>query len=104
MSCAKCNHIPCNIRSPNDLKSCLLKASELVNSGTLEYLGKGYWGDSFSCIRHGGSWGDFVTNFFKCSNCGQLFHLHAETYHGSGGAFDSIQEIEQSEGFEPERR
>lgn len=43
-------------------------------------------GEPFQDLVAGGPWGDFVSNYFSCSHCGQLFHLHAETYHGSGGA------------------
>ncbi|PXF64465.1 hypothetical protein DL796_04825 [Kangiella spongicola] len=102
VSCEVCSRFPCQIRSPQELKRSLRKASELVDSEKLEYLGKGYWGDRFAKIRHGGSWGDFVTNFFRCTHCTQLFHLHAETYHGSGGAFEAIDKIEKNEKFEPE--
>ncbi|MDZ5001653.1 hypothetical protein GNF79_21885, partial [Clostridium perfringens] len=32
----------------------------------------------------GGWYDDFMIHNFKCSKCGQLFELVAETYHGGG--------------------
>jgi hypothetical protein len=33
-------------------------------------------------------WEDYVEHRFRCSHCGELFWLHAETYHGSGGYWE----------------
>ena len=96
MNCDLCIQIlGIRIKSPNDLKRAINKAAELVTSEVLTYEGAGQYGVPFSRLASGGHWGDFVNNYFSCRSCGQLFHLHAETYHGSGGAFERIDKIEE---------
>jgi len=96
MSCPDCIQTTSNghIKRPDDLKRCIAKAAQLVESGTLRYVGAGKFGEPFQILADGELWGDIVSNYFSCTKCGQLFHLHAETYHGSGGAFESIQQID----------
>lgn len=79
---------------PSDLKHAIRKAAGAVQSGLLKYEGAGQSGDPFAILARGGHWGDFVSNYFSCTFCGQLFHLHAETYHGAGGAFVKVEKIE----------
>jgi hypothetical protein len=80
---------------PKDLKRAIGKAAEAVANGVLKYEGAGQSGDPFRPLASGGHWSDLVSNYFSCRSCGQLFHLHAETYHGSGGAFEKIEKIEE---------
>ena len=78
------------IDTPEKLRTTLRWLGEARQRGTLHYLGRGQMGDPFSTIEKGDCWGDFVSNYFSCPQCGQIFHLHAETYHGSGGAFVTV--------------
>jgi hypothetical protein len=96
MSCDHCNHLTSGtpIRSPANLKRAIATAAEALNSCVLKYEGAGKWSEPFQDIAAGGPWGDFVSNYFSCGFCGQLFHLHAETYHGSGGAFEKTSAIQ----------
>lgn len=98
MSCDHCIRLTSGtpIKSPANLERAIAKAAEALNSGVLRYEGAGKWGEPFQDLVAGGPWGDFVSNYFSCSHCGQLFHLHAETYHGSGGAFEKISAIQES--------
>jgi len=97
MSCDNCIRLISGtpIKSPTNLRQAINKAAEALRSGKLKYEGAGKWGDPFLYLAGGGHWGDFVSNYFSCSSCGQLFHLHAETYHGSGGAFEKITAIDE---------
>lgn len=36
-------------------------------------------------------WGDVVDLYFQCTQCGSVFSLHAETYHGRGGAWEYLE-------------
>ncbi|QTD46218.1 hypothetical protein [Ottowia testudinis] len=97
MSCEHCIRLTSGtpIKVPADLERAIKKIAESVMSGVLKDEGFGQWGDPFSKLANGGYWGDFVSNYFSCSICGQLFHLHAETYHGSGGSFEKVTSIEE---------
>ena len=83
------------IKLPADLTQVIAKVAEAINNDVLKYQGAGRYGEPFAYLVRGGHWGDFVSNYFSCKLCGQLFHLHAETYHGSGGAFEKIKEISE---------
>jgi hypothetical protein len=97
MSCDNCIRLTSGtpIKLPADLKRAIDKAAEAVKSGVLKYEGAGQFGDPFAPLARGGHWSDFVSNYFSCQSCGQLFHLHAETYHGSGGAFEKVDKIKE---------
>jgi hypothetical protein len=36
---------------------------------------------------------DYIEHTFQCSECGQRFRLSVETYHGSGGHWQPIDEV-----------
>ena len=93
MTCAQCEQAVRSkrIKRPDDLSQVIRSAAAAVEAGLLRYEGIGVWGDPFRSIAHGGGWGDFVNNYFSCPSCSQWFNLHAETYHGSGGAFEAIE-------------
>jgi hypothetical protein len=97
MSCDSCVRLTSGtpIRLPKDLKQAISRASEALKNGILKYEGAGAVGEPFNKLAEGRHWGDFVSNYFSCISCGQLFHLHAETYHGAGGAFEKIGKIEE---------
>ncbi|WP_309328152.1 hypothetical protein [Silvimonas sp.] len=92
MTCDKCISLisGTRIKIPKDLERAITKADDAVKRGVLKYEGAGVFGDPFVRLSRGGDWSDFVSNYFSCQTCGQLFHLHAETYHGSGGAFEKV--------------
>lgn len=96
MSCKNCisltNLKP--IKSLVELKDNIAMCQHQITSGVLENKGTGYWGTAFSKLAEGYI-GDFVSNYFSCTSCGQLFHLHAETYHGKGGAFEKVGSIDE---------
>jgi len=93
MSCDKCQSIKKVIKVPRDLTEAILLARLKIEDGTLKYLGAGCYGDPFKRIDSGKGWSDFVNNYFSCLSCNQIFNLHAETYHGSGGKLEAIAEI-----------
>jgi hypothetical protein len=97
MSCNSCLKLTSGtkIKLPSDLKQVIKKVAEAISNDALKYEGAGRFGDPFASLARGGHWGDFVSNYFSCKLCGQLFHLHAETYHGSGGAFEKVEEINE---------
>lgn len=97
MSCDKCLRLTSGtpIKLPHDLKRAISRAAEAVQSGLIRYERAGQSGDPFAHLARGCDWSDFVSNYFSCISCGQLFHLHAETYHGTGGAFEKVETIEE---------
>ena len=103
MSCDNCIRLTSGTRIslPRHLRLAIKNIANAAQAGTLKYEGAGKFGDPFSKIAKGGHWSDFVSNYFSCTSCGQLFHLHAETYHGAGGAFEKITVIEEELTNEP---
>jgi hypothetical protein len=97
MTCDSCLRLTSEtpIRTPANLKQVIAKVAKAVNQGVVKYEGAGQSGDPFSSLAKGGPWSDIVSNYFSCISCGQLFHLHAETYHGSGGAFEKVEKTEE---------
>jgi hypothetical protein len=96
MTCAKCQDlcVRYEIRSPKDLGKALTIAKQNVDDGTVsEIVDKNPLGlPPFGSLRPNGPWDDLIAYRFRCTDCGELFSLNAETYHGQGGA------------WEPERR
>jgi len=89
MSCASCADlcVRYQIRHPRELQSAIDIASQNVEDGTIVEVQDASLSNqfSFSELASGTPWGDTVEHHFRCVNCGELFYLHAETYHGSGG-------------------
>ncbi|WP_373742225.1 hypothetical protein [Neisseria sp.] len=110
-------HFRVPIRSPNDLEKALLRAAECIDNGVLtditvpfhefkhglivsDGLSRNVWPpESFDGCRYfstdksgrrrvTGGWNDMVSHHFLCRYCRTVFHLGAETYHGSGGAWE----------------
>jgi hypothetical protein len=82
------------INVPRDLTEAILLARLKIEDGTLKYLGAGSYGEPFKRIASGRGRSDFVNNYFSCLFCNQIFNLYAETYHGSGGKLEAVQEIQ----------
>ncbi len=93
MSCGKCSGLVMEIRNPQKLTESILLLRTETEKGNLKYLGFGSYGQPFSQIANGKNWGDFVNNYFVCKLCGQVIHLRAETYHGSGGKIAAVESI-----------
>lgn len=89
-----------SIKSIDELKNQIALCQLYIAEAVLENKGTGYWGTPFPKLAEG-CIGDFVSNYFSCTSCGQLFHLRAETYHGSGGAFEKIGRIDERLQDEP---
>ena len=94
MSCNHCRNINKVIDLPSDLISAIRLVKNKLEDGSLSYLGAGFWGEPFSKIESGEGWSDIVDQYFCCVNCQQKIRLYAETYHGSGGMLEAVQEIE----------
>lgn len=97
MSCDKCRQLTSGtpIKVATDLRRAIGKVTEALEHGILRYEGAGEFGEPFPPLSKGEHWGDFVSNYFSCVFCGQLFHLYAETYHGAGGAFEKVETIRE---------
>jgi len=80
--CEKFVHIP--IKAPDDLNKIIQQLNRAVRWKDMASMGKTDIALPFSELGHN-NWHDSVSNYFTCLHCGQLFHLSAETYHGSGG-------------------
>lgn len=92
MSCEKCSELCVRvpIHLPSELRKAIQVANDNVIDGTIvEVPNASSLGDpSFSQVAAGGPWDDIVGYGFKCTNCGEMFSLHAETYHGRGGYWE----------------
>jgi len=100
MSCDKCRSIKKVIKVPRELTEAILLSKLKIEDGTLKYLGTGQYGDPFKRIASGKGWSDFVNNYFACAYCDQIFNLHAETYHGSGGKLEAVEQIDGELGLD----
>jgi hypothetical protein len=82
------------IRSPRELENEIDRVVKAIEAGLIEHVKDGKWIDiSFAVLSESKKWGDIVEHYFKCTKCGQLFVLSAETYHGSGGKWEPIDEL-----------
>jgi hypothetical protein len=92
MSCKKCSDLCVRIplHHPSDLRRAIQIANENVVDGTISDISdnSALGGPSFSQVFAGEPWDDIVGYRFKCTTCGELFSLHAETYHGHGGFWE----------------
>jgi adenine-specific DNA methylase len=84
-----------NIRSPADLSQAIRVARVNIADGTIEEVPSlsRVLHEPFSAISADGPWEDVVGYGFRCTSCGQLFYLSAETYHGSGGEWRPVTRI-----------
>ncbi|PWU18461.1 MAG: hypothetical protein C5B50_09060 [Verrucomicrobia bacterium] len=76
------------ISSPATLAQAIRVARDNVADRTIIEVPYGSETDDqppFSDLKTEGPWNDVLGYAFRCTTCGQLFHLRAETYHGSGG-------------------
>lgn len=78
------------LRLTHELRCAIEIANQSIADGTIAELP-----DSdppsqvtFSELAAGGMWDDVVVHRFRCTSCGELFSLHAETWYGSGGYWE----------------
>lgn len=94
MTCKKCQELCVQyaIRGPKDLGRAITIARQNVDDGTISVViePNPLSLPPFQSLTAAGPWNDFVAYQFKCNHCGELFSLHAETYHGSGGAWEPL--------------
>lgn len=99
MSCPACSDYDHTqtIVSPNELRAVVdwaargLTAGELVErkSPVQAYEDA----TPFLELAKGSPWDDVLEYHFACAACGQEFALHAETYHGRGGAWSKVEDL-----------
>jgi hypothetical protein len=92
MACAKCNDLCVRfaIQQPYELRRAIEIAKQNVEDGTISEIpdANPLSQVSFSALAAGKPWDDIVAFRFRCNSCAELFSLHAETYHGSGGYWE----------------
>ena len=85
------------ITLPGDLSKAIRIIKDNLADGTIRE--SGYWPSKhikvevapFAQLDVKGPWKDLLEYYFECSECGQLFRLNAETYHGSGGEWVPVE-------------
>jgi hypothetical protein len=99
MTCSTCTDYAkyVEIRTPDALRGSIALAASGLNSGALverKTPVKAYENNiPFVALANGGSWDDGLEYHFACTGCGQEFALHAETYHGAGGAWSRVEDL-----------
>ena len=92
MSCEKCEDLCVRfaIHAPYQLRQAIRIAKQNLDDLTLSEIEESPFSmqASFSQVADGGPWDDVVGYRFRCTSCGEMFSLHAETYHGSGGYWE----------------
>jgi len=84
--CMKCDDLlPIDIRQPEDLRRAIANVNSSLIAGHIEDVTSTFVDVTFTELAKGGQWGDDVLFQFRCTQCGQMFELAAETYHGRGG-------------------
>ena len=85
------------ISRPDDLTEAIDFAKAGVDAGDLRETGftpPGYIGNTpFGELAAEGPWDDGLEYHFMCIACAQQFALHADTYHGRGGAWSKIEDL-----------
>lgn len=93
MACDKCKDLCVRyaIRLPSDLRKAITVANQNISDGTLiETTDPSEHSVTFAQLAAGQTWDDIVAYRFECASCGELFSLHTETYHGSGGYWEPV--------------
>jgi hypothetical protein len=88
MACEKCADLclEYEIHTTGDLRKAFAVVRDNLADHTIQQVSGSDVLSDIKSIEEGGGWsGDHLSYQFKCTNCGELFNLDAETYHGSGG-------------------
>ena len=99
-----CNHCKENcevfkIPFPSDLSKAIRVVKDNLSDGAIvesklwprQYVVK-HTTKFFTEIPEKAPWADVLEYYFECPFCHQLFRLSVETYHGSGGAWEPLDE------------
>ena len=80
------------IRTPGELRQAIRVARDNLADGTIVEVPSTspIFREPFSTVTESGPWDDVIGYGFRCTSCGQLFSLSAETYHGSGGEWRPV--------------
>jgi hypothetical protein len=80
------------IRVPADLRQAIRVARDNLADGTIVEVPSAspIYREPFSAVTESGPWDDVIGYGFRCTSCGQLFSLSADTYHGSGGEWRPV--------------
>jgi hypothetical protein len=79
--CSKCNGFAERIAlpSPAQYRDLARQLIQIVDEGTFKLT----YADCPLSDLFDPTWpGDTLSHDFRCTTCGRLFHLHANTYHG----------------------
>ena len=97
--CAKCQELDTTITidGPSMLENVLKVVRDNMHDGTI--VESTFWPKAqirlnqppFLSIPDTAPWPDVFEYYFECSNCGQLYRLAVETYHGSGGSWSPFE-------------
>jgi hypothetical protein len=84
-----------SIRVPADLSHTIRVARDNIADGTLAEVPSQspIFREPFSAVLADGPWDDIIGYGFRCTACGQLFSLSANTYHGSGGEWRPVSRL-----------
>ncbi|MDR6373425.1 hypothetical protein J2776_000101 [Paraburkholderia caledonica] len=92
MACARCKDlcVRYTITHPRELRKAIQIGAENIADGTLgEVVPDSPWVSvPFAELAKGAAWDDYIEYHFRCLHCNEMFWLHAETYHGSGGYWE----------------
>jgi hypothetical protein len=91
--CPSCKdiNIEFRIKVPSDLRQAIAVTRDNLADGTISDATTGADDKPFRELSSSGKWDDVLHYRFQCNSCGQLFELHAETYHGSGGWWKPVE-------------
>lgn len=105
MPCEQCSElcIRYSIRLPEHLRKAIRIARQHLEDGTLteRTASDASPEKSFAATTSGEAWCDFIDYQFLCSNCGEQFRLHAETYHGGGGFWEPAETSSIQDDIQP---
>jgi predicted RNA-binding Zn-ribbon protein involved in translation (DUF1610 family) len=91
MSCASCDDL-CQrvaIRTPGQLEKVVRVARANIEDGTIVEIANGEESTPLSTLTRDGTLPDIIRTEFRCAECGEVFLLRCETYHGSGGSWSA---------------
>ncbi len=88
MTCTKCSDLcqEIRIRTPSELDRIVHIAKSSLDDGTIVDTSSAFLATPMTDLLKPG-WPDIVSADFRCTECGENFHLSCETYHGSGGSW-----------------
>ncbi|MDH3609613.1 MAG: hypothetical protein OEQ24_10285 [Gammaproteobacteria bacterium] len=98
--CDNCEEydIEIKIHSPEQLRRIIKKVKDALDSNKLSY--NSFESDranigqvSFIELDINGSFPDVIRYYFDCENCGNVFGLMVETYHGQGGKWSKLGKV-----------